>query len=289
MSTTIKEWLVKQLNGLVSVQRAVVGGEADVTVFMWSGVRVRVHLVDESFKIRNLKRVLQDATDIGVGSMFLVDAHLLPKDGQRIEVPDWLMALHILNHERVYAYRLSKDSAELIQIHFETVVGSTEMKTWHGAKVEFEKLRFFRTSQKHRLIKGDWLIADFGSAAFWKTHEYRTYRTKADEQSRAHRQTHWQDWSGYQTWSGNYERTRPNGNGSAEHASMHSIGDYLETCYKILGIESSSTREDAKRAFRKLALTVHPDTSTLPPAEAEEKFRTLNAAYEYIKAAKGWS
>lgn len=280
MSEQFKLWLAKQLNGLVSVQRALIGGDADMTIFMWSGVQIRVHFVNQSVKIRNIKRVLQDAGEIGIGSLFLVDGTMMPKDGQRVEVPDWLLALHMLNHERIYAYRMSESGPEIYQLHFEQVVGTQNYKTWVGPRIPFDKLRFFRVSIKHRLMKGDWLIADFGSSAFWKTNDYRTYRYQQEAAYRQQRQTRWQEWSGYQTW----QRTYSN-NGSAP---VQPLGEYLEKCCKILGIEPDCSKEDAKRAFRKLAINFHPDTSDLPPKEAEEKFRVLSEAYEYIKAAKGW-
>lgn len=284
MSEQIKTWLAHEFKRLVSVQTTKINGHADVIIYLWSGVKIRVHLVNQSVKMRAMKRVLQDATDIGIGSMFLVDATLLPEDGKRVELPDWLLAIHTLNAERVYCYRKGENSYEIFQMHFESLTSSSEYKTWHGPAVDFDKMRFFRVSTKPRLIKGDWLIADFGSSAFWKNTDYRFHRESKDRPYQ--RKTEWQEYSAYQTWSGTYQRQNGNGNGATSARPMQ---DYLVVCYNILGIEEKTPQDEAKRAFRKLAITYHPDTSVLPAEEAEEKFRALNAAYEYVKAAKGWS
>jgi molecular chaperone DnaJ len=51
--------------------------------------------------------------------------------------------------------------------------------------------------------------------------------------------------------------------------------------YEILGIEKSSTDEDIKKAYRKLAVKFHPDKNPGDKA-AEEKFKELGEAYEVL-------
>ena len=51
----------------------------------------------------------------------------------------------------------------------------------------------------------------------------------------------------------------------------------------------NATQEEVKLAFRQRVFSVHPDVSALPKVMAEEKFRLLAEAYEYIKTAHGWS
>lgn len=50
--------------------------------------------------------------------------------------------------------------------------------------------------------------------------------------------------------------------------------------YEILGVPRNATKEEIKRAYRKLVLQYHPDRNKSP--EAEEKFKEINEAYAVL-------
>jgi curved DNA-binding protein len=50
--------------------------------------------------------------------------------------------------------------------------------------------------------------------------------------------------------------------------------------YETLGVSSTATEAEIKKAYRKLARQYHPDVNKDP--EAEEKFKEINAAYEVL-------
>lgn len=52
--------------------------------------------------------------------------------------------------------------------------------------------------------------------------------------------------------------------------------------YEILGVDSKADDKTIKKAFRKLAIKLHPDKNTDDP-QAKEKFQELNEAYEVLK------
>merc|ERR1711976_262322 len=54
--------------------------------------------------------------------------------------------------------------------------------------------------------------------------------------------------------------------------------------YKILGVDRNCTDDQLKTAYRKLALKYHPDKNK--SADAEEKFKEANLAYEVLKDEK---
>lgn len=51
--------------------------------------------------------------------------------------------------------------------------------------------------------------------------------------------------------------------------------------YSILGVDSNSSKEEIKKAYRSLSMKYHPDRNQ-GNIEAEEKFKEINAAYEVL-------
>lgn len=69
------------------------------------------------------------------------------------------------------------------------------------------------------------------------------------------------------------------------------VGDTLDSAYKILEIEPTASDDEVKKAYRKMAVTYHPDKVAYLGEEfrkaANEKFQKLNEAYEKIKKERG--
>jgi len=54
--------------------------------------------------------------------------------------------------------------------------------------------------------------------------------------------------------------------------------------YALLGVDRKASAEDIKRAYRRLARTLHPDVNTKDP-RAEDRFKDVNAAYDLLSDA----
>ena len=58
--------------------------------------------------------------------------------------------------------------------------------------------------------------------------------------------------------------------------------------YEVLGVTKSASDDEIKRAYKKMARKYHPDLNPDDKA-AEEKFKSIVAAYETIKKERGFN
>ena len=79
--------------------------------------------------------------------------------------------------------------------------------------------------------------------------------------------------------------------GSGSSSASSSSSGYKKDPYKVLGLDSSATDEEIKKAYRRLAMKYHPDKVEGLGEEvkknAEAQFREINEAYETIKTLRG--
>ena len=86
-----------------------------------------------------------------------------------------------------------------------------------------------------------------------------------------------------------YEGGYSSFNSSASYGSVNSSSD--DGPYSVLGLTSSATDDEVKKAYRRLAMKYHPDRVESLGEEvrrnSEAQFRKINDAYEKIKQARG--
>ena len=88
-----------------------------------------------------------------------------------------------------------------------------------------------------------------------------------------------------------YWRNAGGGSSYSSSSSTSGYGSQRKDPYKVLGLTSTATDEEVKKAYRRLAMKYHPDKVEGMGEEvkknAEAQFREINEAYEQIKSARG--
>ena len=52
--------------------------------------------------------------------------------------------------------------------------------------------------------------------------------------------------------------------------------------YERLGVSTQASQTSLRQAFRRRSKSLHPDTTTLPVAEAAKNFQQLKESYEFL-------
>lgn len=58
----------------------------------------------------------------------------------------------------------------------------------------------------------------------------------------------------------------------------------VSEAYELLGLKNNASKDEVKKAFRKMAQKYHPDVNKEP--DAEDKFKKINEAYQLIESGK---
>lgn len=280
MSETISQWLRSVFAAVPDVSRASTEADpsvifkehhADIVLSTWMGSRLYVYLFHKAPKLRDIKNILRDNGRNSIGTLFVVNAKLLPPNGETVKLQDWWEALYLLNDGFVYAYTPRNATLMLSQVHFTGSHAKDEFRSWHFENFHVENVTVRKREVLHGNIKGNWFVGDIASA---------TYKRKINHE-RANQQFHYRT---QYTQEIPYQAKKQNGAsyGNGRDSQLHKY-------YALLGVDDKASEQQIKAAFRQMALRVHPDVSALPREVATEKFKELNQAYEFIKDYHGWA
>jgi len=230
--------------------------EPDIVVETWMNSRLYVYIIEKAPKARMLRAILKQNTKASIGSLFLIELALLPGHGYCGKLRDWQEALRALHRGAIYAFSRAADAEiRLLQINLDAGPERREFSVWHSVEFPLDAVSV-RRREYHNTIRGRWYIGDIASPKF-KRH--------INEQ-RARQRFHYQ--------------TRAAGGPPAPQ---------INAAYLALEIEVGAGQPAVKAAFRRLAREYHPDVSRHEKAEAERRFKEIQAAYERIKAHRHWS
>ena len=232
--------------------------EPDIVVETWMNSRLYVYLFHNEPAPRTIKAILKQNTNASIGTLFLLDAALLPADGYCGRLREWQDDLRVMNRGAVYAFVTEDKGVRLIQVNMDETTQRNEFIIWHTVDFPLDAVSVRRREYKTN-IRGSWYIGDIASANF----------KRRISEERARQRFH------YRT-----KQSRPPETDPAEPISA---------AYLALEIEVGAGQEAVKEAFRNLARRYHPDVSEHKKDEAEKRFKEVMSAYDRIKSHRRWN
>jgi hypothetical protein len=282
----IRAWLRQRIAHLPKIQSCRINSDGAVVARAWLGTETLLYAFDEPPRVRDLRHILQENSRVGAASLFLPHAALTPAPNETVTPPEWLLALHDLGGGKCYAYRADSIGCQIDELHFAPQGRDQRKQTHYKENIPLIQLLFFRQRVQHQALRGDWLVANFGSEAFWKEADYVARRVDEEFKARAERAD--QARATYQyTYEYRQNFGTPNMNSGPQAGQPRPAftrpKTKLELAADLLGLPSQPSCDEIKSAFRRRALEVHPDTSELPKAEAEAQFKALTDAYNLLR------
>lgn len=269
MTTTINHWLQQEFRRARDVSGAIISPdsgrifqprEPDLLIQTWMGARLFVYLVLTPPKIRDIRNVLRHNSRGSTGSLYVVHTDILPEDGSTGHLQDWQDALQRLNGGWIYSLSVSDGHLNVGQVHVSSTVQPGEYYCWHLNDFEIQTVTVKRRDIDS-VVKGTWYVGDIASPEFKRRVNYE----------RVNRRYHYR--TQYRSTPDQTQKIMP---------------DDLAAAYQVLQVERTASEHDVKRAFRRRAMSVHPDVSALPRFEAERQMRALIQAYDLVKTYHGW-
>jgi hypothetical protein len=230
---------------------------ANFIIETWMNSRLYVYVLDKSIKSRTIKNTLKQNTNASVGTLFISNSALLPKNGETTKLQDWQNDLRVMNGGSIYAYGVVDDKLSIIQVNFSETMHKQVFDCWHTTDFPLDTVSV-RRREFSTNIKGTWYIGDIASPQFKR----RINKERASQ--RFHYRT---------------KKTTPVDVAPA---------DQLSAAYLTLQLEVSAGQDAVKEAFRKMAREYHPDVSEHDKAEAEQRFKEVKSAYDAIKSYRDW-
>jgi hypothetical protein len=234
-----------------------VAHQADLLLHTWMVAQIHVHVVAQPMKLRDLKALVRANTRQGAGTLFLVERALLPAHEVVPGLPDWIEALCAMNGDFVYVCGQDGDSIALGQVHFTPALEERTYHRWQPQDFQPETANVRK--RDIAALGGTCFVADITSQ--------RYHRTIARERA-AERFRHAS------------RNTRP--------VQARPPVDVLQERYRLLGLQPGASQREAKSAYLRLARLYHPDVSDLPPDAAQERFKEIREAWDFIRSYTIW-
>ena len=269
--------------------------EADMTIDLQAGKRVAIYVVNRAIRLPEIRERLEFNTSRRMHTLFILDGRMMPAENADVEPPYWMAALHALTHGRVYAYWCEGREVTIRPVHMDWKWGSDPRTAEYGPAVELSSLRAETTLCTSKYITGHYATADFGEGQFWKKRDpmdhrqykyswrqwtYSNPRKQRTEEPREEWEP-WEDFNQHYGDVGGYESFR---NYRSRQKQQDRKTTYTVTTreYAVLGLTSTASYDEVKRAYRRKARENHPDMHPTEKEKYTARMAEINAAFEAI-------
>jgi DnaJ domain len=298
MKQFVVEYLITETAKSDYVRRCVAVDDADLRIDLKNGKAVAVYIINRALRLPEIRERYEENSMRKLNTLFIVDQRILPANKSEAEAAFWMSALHALTDGRIYAYRCERRDVSIVPLHIEWRWGAERRFFEYGPAVSPASLQTSNVDCASKYITGVFASATFGDAPFWKK------RTLTDEKKRKHTWRNqsfhsnrrsppppphddepvWDSWEEFErryaeadfgnfNWSGNSQRQSSTGVRNAMPAAKH---------YSLLGVNTSASFDEVKRAYRTMARQYHPDLHPQSKQEYTQKMAEINAAFEAI-------
>lgn len=263
---------------------------ADLVITLPGGQHVAIYVANYGLNSLDLANQLTANTRHAIYSLYILDGRMLPEDGQLIEVPHWMSALHSVLDGRVYGYWCSGREVTIRPVHLEWRWGDERRRVIYGPPVEWGDARAAVVESASKYLPGRFAAAEFGEGEFWKRRD-----PNAGRQARY----------SWRHWTGGSQGSRSTGPQQRDEAFEQNYGeawgdeqpqfrrrkraDGQRTVrrpghrhYQVLGIPHDASNEEVKRAYRLKARENHPDLHPNERDKYNSRMAEINAAFEAI-------
>lgn len=272
--------------------------DADMTVELASGKRIAVYVINRAIRLPEIKHRLETNTARRLHTLFIIDGRMMPSEQSEVEPPHWMAALHALTDGRVYAYWCEGREVTIRPVHMEWKWGQERRVVNYGPAVDVTGLRAHTAHFTSKYITGRYAAADFGDSPFWKKRPSRdeqpfrySWRNWSFTGARRPRQEQdaeaWEPWDEFQRHYGDvgdyqyYDDQRKRRSSKRQSAGSRTYR-VVNQHYQVLGLSSSASYDEVKRAYRLKARENHPDMHPHEKEKYTKRMAEINAAFEAI-------
>lgn len=271
--------------------------DVDMTIDLQAGKRVVVYVINRAIRIPEIRERLEENTSKRLHTLFIIDGRMMPVENSEVEPPYWMAALHALAHGRVYAYWCEGRDVTIRPVHLDWKWGDSPRTTTYGPPIDLNKLHAEITLCTSKYLSGHYAIADFGEGQFWKKRDPMDYRqhkydwrswsyqsTRKERTDDTQQEEEWEAWENFNQYYddvGNFDR-KDSYRQQQQRQRRKPPVPVTNREYALLGVATSASFDEVKRAYRMKARENHPD---LHPEEKEKytlKMAEINAAFEAI-------